>query len=99
MKMSITNSIDVVSYCQFTFGFQSVREQVLRRKINGLVKPGKCQNSPCSCLSADREASEAIIVAHTAKCVGETLTLTVFLGLPFVPLTPISNQAYAYLRS
>ena len=34
MTIFITNSIDIVSYCQSAFGFHSLREQVLRRKIN-----------------------------------------------------------------
>ena len=38
MKIFNTNSIDIVSYCPSAFGFHSVREQVLRRKINFLAK-------------------------------------------------------------
>ena len=34
MKIFNINSIDIVSYCYSAFGFHSVREQVLRRKIH-----------------------------------------------------------------
>ena len=34
IKICSTNSIDIVRYCQSTFSFQSVREQVLRHKFN-----------------------------------------------------------------
>ena len=58
MKNFNTNSIDIVSYCQSAFGFHSVREQVLRRKINF----NQCQNSMCSSLSANRVASELLLL-------------------------------------
>ena len=45
MKMFNANSIHIASYCQSAVCFQSVREQVLRRKINVLVKLSQCQNS------------------------------------------------------
>ena len=57
MKILNTNSIDIV-YCQSAFGFHSVREQMLRRKINFLAKLNQCQNSLCSSLSTNRVASE-----------------------------------------
>ena len=38
MKIFNTNSIDIVSYCQFAFGIHSVCEQVLKRKIKFLAK-------------------------------------------------------------
>ena len=96
MKIFNINSIDIVCYFQSTFGFNSVREQVLRRNINFLAKLNQCQNSLCSSLSANSDASKAIIAAHTAQRVSATLTLTVFL-----PLRPmrVLNQAYAYLKS
>ena len=62
MKIFNTNSIDIVSYCQFAFGFHSVREQLLRRKINFLAKLNQYQNSLCSSLSANREASELLLL-------------------------------------
>ena len=62
MKIFNTNSIDTVSYCQSAFGFHSVREQVLRRKINLLAKLNQCQNSMCSSLSANRVASELLLL-------------------------------------
>ena len=62
MKIFNTNFIDIVSYCQSAFGFHSVREQVLRRKINFLAKLNKCQNSLCSSLSANRVASELLLL-------------------------------------
>ena len=58
MQIFNTNSIDIVSYCQSAFGFHSMREQVLRRKINFLAKLNQCQNSMCSSLSANRVTSE-----------------------------------------
>ena len=42
MKILNTNSIDIVSYCQSAFGFHSVREQVLRRKITFVAKLNQC---------------------------------------------------------
>ena len=42
MNIFNTNSIDIVSYCQSAFGFHSVHEQVLRRKINFLLKLNQC---------------------------------------------------------
>ena len=62
MKIVNTNSIDIVSYCQSAFGFHSVREQVLRRKIDFLAKLNQCQNSICSSLSANRVASELLLL-------------------------------------
>ena len=64
IKIFNTNSIDIVSYCQSAFGFHSVREQVLRRKINFLAKLNQCQNSLFSSLSANRVASELLLL-HT----------------------------------
>ena len=61
-KIFNTNSIDIVSYCQFAFGFHSVCQQVLRRKINFLAKLNQCQNSLCSSLSANRVASELLLL-------------------------------------
>ena len=62
MKIFNTNPIDTVRYCQSAFGFKSVREQVLRCKVNFLVKLSRCKNSLCSSLPDNRAASEAIIV-------------------------------------
>ena len=61
-KIVDTNSTDIVSYWQSAFGFHSVREQVLRRKINFLAKLSQCQNSLCSSLSANRVASELLLL-------------------------------------
>ena len=62
MKIVNINSIDFVSYYQSAFRFHSVREQVLRRKINFLAKLNQCQNSLCSSLSANRVASELLLL-------------------------------------
>ena len=62
IKMFNTNSIDIVSYCHSAFDFHSVREQLLRRKINFLAKLNQCQNSLCSSLSANRVASELLLL-------------------------------------
>ena len=45
VKIFNANSIDLTSHCQSASGFQSVRELVIRRKINLLVKLS--QNSVC----------------------------------------------------
>ena len=94
----ITNFLDIVSYCKSAFAFQSVREHVLRSKINFLVTLKQCQNSLCSCLSTNRVASDAVIDTHTAQCVSATLKLIAFLGVSFWPLRPmlISNHKYFF---
>ena len=62
MKIFHINSIDIASYCLSEFGFDSVREQVLRRKINFLAKLIQCQNSLCSSLSANRVSIELLLL-------------------------------------
>ena len=62
MKIVNTNSIDIVSYCQSAFCFHSVREQVLRHKINFLAKLNQSQNSICSSLSANQVTSELLLL-------------------------------------
>ena len=62
MKIVNTNAIDIVSYCQSAFGFHFMREEVLRRKTNFLAKLNQRQNSLCSSLSANRVASELLLL-------------------------------------
>ena len=62
MKIFHTHSIDIASYCQYAFGFHSVREQLLRHNINFLAKLIQCQNSLCSSLSANRVAIELLLL-------------------------------------
>ena len=62
MKIFNTNYIDILSDCQSAFGFHSMREQVLKRKINFLAKLNQCQNSLCSSLSFNRVASELLLL-------------------------------------
>ena len=62
MKIVKTNSIDIVSYCQSAFGFHSMCDQVLRRKIIFLAKLNQCQNSLCSSLSANQVARELLLL-------------------------------------
>ena len=62
MKIFNTNSIDIVSYCQSTFGFEAGREQVLRHKINFLGKLSQFQNSLCSCLYVNHVASKLLLL-------------------------------------
>ena len=95
VKMFKTNSIDIVSYCQTAFGFHSVREQVLRRKINFFAKPTHCLNSLCSSLSANRVASKQLLL-RTQLGVSATLTLIVIFPLRSIL---IPNQEEAYLES
>ena len=42
MKVFKTNSVTVVNECQEAFGFDTVRRQIIKRKINFVVK--KCKN-------------------------------------------------------
>ena len=42
MKVFKTNSVTVVNECQEAFGFDTLRRQIIQRKINVLVK--MCQN-------------------------------------------------------
>ena len=45
MKVFKTNSVIVVNECQEAFGFDTVRRQIIKRKINCLVKMCKNINS------------------------------------------------------
>ena len=45
MKVFKTNSVTVVNECQEAFGFETVRRQIIKRKINFLVKMCKNINS------------------------------------------------------
>ena len=45
MKVFKTNSVTVVNECQEAFGFDTVRRQIIKRKINFLVKMCKNINS------------------------------------------------------
>ena len=45
MKVFKTNSVTVVNECQEAFGFDTVRRQIIKRKINFLVKMCKKINS------------------------------------------------------
>ena len=45
MKVFKTNSVTVVNECQEAFGFDTVRRQIIKRKINFLVKICKNINS------------------------------------------------------
>ena len=44
MKLFKTNSVTVVNECQEDFGFDTVRRQITKRKINFLVKICKIIN-------------------------------------------------------
>ena len=55
----------------YSFGFHSVREQVLRRKINFLAKLSQCQNSLCSSLSANQVASELLLLRTQLSALAE----------------------------
>ena len=48
MKVCNTKSADVIRGCQMAFGFRSLHEQILTRKINFLNKFISCPNSICS---------------------------------------------------
>ena len=45
MEVFITNSVTVVNECQEAFGFDTVRRQIMKPKINFLVKLCKSINS------------------------------------------------------
>ena len=45
MKVFKTNCVTVVNECQEAFGFDTVRPQIIKRKINFLVKIRKNINS------------------------------------------------------
>ena len=89
-----TNSIDIASYCKSAFGFQSVREQELRRKFNFLVKRSQRQDSLCSCKYANFVAGETIIAARAAQSVSANLNINnCIFGLVI-----LTAQVYAYLK-
>ena len=62
IKVFNTKSADVVRECQMMFGFCSLHDQILTRKINFVKKFISCPNSICS-----------VILAYSAK--NEFLTL------------------------
>ena len=48
MKVFNTKSADIIRDCQMAFGFRSLHEQILTRKINLLNKFISCPNIICS---------------------------------------------------
>ena len=60
MKVFNTKSADVIRDCQMAFGFRSLREQILTRKINFLNKFSNCPNSICSVTLANCAKNELL---------------------------------------
>ena len=60
MKVFNTRSADVIRDCQIAFGFRSLREQILTRKINFLNKFSNCPNSICSVTLANCAKNELL---------------------------------------
>ena len=79
----------MISYCQFTFRFQSVREQMIKLKINCLAKLSQCQNSFCS--SSNCVANELLLLRTQLNAI------FVFLGLSFCPLRSMFTLNHKYL--
>ena len=58
MKVFNTKSVDVNRDCQMSFGFRSLHEQILTRKIHFLNNFISCQNSICSVTLANCAKNE-----------------------------------------
>ena len=62
MKVFKTNCVTMVNECQETFGFDTVRRQIIKRKINSLVKMCKNINSIAATVAIKYAADELEIL-------------------------------------
>ena len=60
IKLFNTKSADVIRDCQMAFGFRSLPEQIVTRKINVLNKFISCPNSICSVTLANCAKNELL---------------------------------------
>ena len=64
MKVFNTKSADVIRDCQIAFGFRSLHEQILTRKINFVNKFISCPNSICSVTLANCAKNELLTLQN-----------------------------------
>ena len=64
MKVFNTKSADVIRDYQIAFGFRSLHEQILTRKINFLNKFITCPNSICSVTLANCAKNELLTLQN-----------------------------------
>ena len=64
MKVFNTKSADVIRDCQTAFGFRSLHEQILTRKINFLNKFISCPNAICSVTLANCAKNELLTLQN-----------------------------------